>query len=164
MIEILIVLSLVAMLSAIALPHFSEAKNNGLTKKLMLTVFNIFELGQSEAVKRNREINVYYVPSMASSKGCIGLSEKTLDDFSCDLSDGSLAKHMLERNETFTLSGAVITEKMKIIHFKSLTGLPSQNNTLSFFQNNQKSEILLRPYAGVKGCSDIKISNWPSCS
>lgn len=152
------------MLSAIALPHFSEAKNNGLTKKLMLTVFNIFELGQSEAIKRNKEINVYYVPPTTESKGCIGLSEKTLDDFSCDSSNSSLAKIMLESHEIFHLSGSAISKKTKIIHLKSLTGLPSQNNTLSFSQNNKKSEILLRPYAGIKGCSDIKISNWPSCS
>ncbi len=159
----LLVLSVVSLLSAIALPHFNEAKNNGLTKKLMLTVFNLFELGQNEAVKRNNKINVYYVPSSLSSKGCIGLSEKTLDDFSCDSSDGALPKLILERHERFNLSGSEMTEKTKIIHFNPQTGLPSQNKTLSFFQNNKKSQILLRPYAGVKGCSDIKISNWPLC-
>jgi type IV fimbrial biogenesis protein FimT len=164
LIEMLIVLSVVALLSAVALPHFNEAKNNGLTKKLMLTVFNLFELGQSEAIKRNRDINLYYVPSTQTTKGCIGLSEKVLADFSCHLSDGALAKLILENQEIFKLSGSVMTEKTKITHFDPLTGLPSHNNTLSFSHHNTKSEVVLRRYVGIKGCSDIKISNWPLCT
>ncbi len=164
LIEMLIVLSVAALLGAIALAHISETKHHGLTKKRMLTVFNLFEVGQSEAIKRNKNINVYYVPSNSSNKGCIGLSEKTLKDFSCDLSDGALVKFMLGPNEIFYLSGSPVIEKTKIIYFHPQTGLPSQNNTLSFFQDNKESAILLRRYAGVRGCSDIKISNWPSCS
>ncbi len=151
------------MISAITLPHYLEGRDNALKKKLVFNAFTIFEVGQSEALKRGADVNVYYVPPTENNDGCIGLSEKSITNFLCTSNDELLPKLTLKEEHKIYISERLMIEKEKIIHFKAMTGLPSQNKTLTFI-TEPETKILLRSYAGIQGCSSLKISGWAKCS
>ncbi len=166
LLEIVIILLVIAVLSAVAVPSYIKMQHITITKKAVLELVNMLELGQSEALKRRKTINVHYVPVSEDADGCIGLSENALVDFKCDESLQNLPKIHLTLEDVFFISTPTETEKSYLFKFESLSGMPSLNKTILVSLDSDDSKISgveIRRYTGIKGCSNKGILDWERC-
>ncbi len=166
LLEILIILSVIAVLTAVAVPSYIKMQHTALTEKAVLELFNILELGQSEALKRRKTINVHYVPVSADADGCIGLSESDIDVFTCDKNEQNLPKVYLTSEDVFFISQPIETNKSYLFKFEHLSGLPSVDKTITFSLDSDTAKISgveIRSYTGIKGCSNTGILDWEAC-
>ncbi|CZF85969.1 pilus assembly FimT family protein [Grimontia marina] len=167
LIEMITTVSVLAVVTAVAVPTYVSSHKAAVVENKASQLLSVLEVGQSESLRRHRNIYVYYVPSSATDNGCIGLSEKSeVTNFSCTDNEG-LQKVILEIGAQVNVQEPEATDPMKLFHFSSINGLPSTNKTVKLAHGDEtgkESGILIRQYAGLKACSNTTVTGWESCS
>ncbi|MBE1277721.1 pilus assembly FimT family protein [Enterovibrio baiacu] len=166
LIEMITTLSVLAVVTAVAVPTYVSSHKTAKVESTAMQLLSVLEVGQSESLKRHRNVYVHYIPASNDSDGCIGLSEiSEADDFSCSENEG-LQKVLLNIDDLVAVQFPVKTEPVKLFHFSHMTGLPSTNTTLKLAagsETGKESGIMIRQYSGLKGCSNTAVSDWDAC-
>lgn len=159
-------LSVLALLLAVSVPSFLSFQKTALIENSAINLLSLFEMAQSEALKQNNEIHVHYIPSTSSTDGCFALSlEPQVNQNKCD-DDTGMPTFILKHNTELTVLAPNDTAPRKLFYFSSITGLPSVNITIKFSTDDEIEKIsgvLVRKYAGLRGCSNTVIAGWEGC-
>lgn len=159
--------TVLAVVTAVAVPAYVSSHKAAVVESKTSQLLSVLEVGQSESLRRHRNIYVHYVPVTETDNGCIGLSEKSdVATFSCSDSEG-LQKVILEKGAKVNIQEPALTDPAKLFYFSPLSGMPSTNKTLKLAhgeETGKESGILIRQYSGLKGCSNTIVTGWESCS
>ncbi|MDD1784324.1 prepilin-type N-terminal cleavage/methylation domain-containing protein [Enterovibrio sp. ZSDZ35] len=166
LIEMIVAVSVLAVVTAVAVPSFVNSQKTASVESRSAKLLTVLEVGQTESVKRHREIYVYYKPVKDGNDGCIGLSEKpNKNDFTC-LNNEGLQKLLFTSDDSITVQAPVVTETTKLFYFSSVNGLPSSNKTVKLAfgsETGDESGVMIRQYTGLKGCSNTSYRGWEAC-
>lgn len=166
LIEMITTMSVLAVLIAVSVPSFLSFQRNALIENSAIKLLSLFEIAQSESLKQNNEIHVYYIPSTNVNDGCFGLSfDPKINQNLCDEENG-LPRFILKKESELIVLAPSVASAIKLFHFSPITGLPSLNTTIKLIANNETekiSGILVRRYAGIRGCSDTLDKGWDRC-
>ena len=163
--ELLIVMTFVAILSAIAAPKFMRQKEIALVEASAIELLSFLELGASESIKRGVKLHVHYIPKKKMHDGCIVLTES--DKPTQTLCKGDTNAFKLAHDKALKIKQPVQNTPSKLFYFSPQTGLPSNDLTLLLSANlndDKSSGILIRRYKGLVGCSQTGILDWQPCN
>lgn len=165
-IEMITTLLLVSVIVAISAPSYLESQKTALIKKTTIELLSMFEVGQSEALIRRRPVYVHYLPSSSNSKdACFALSLNSGAENACNENNG-MQKLIIKNENKITVTEPKKTTPTKLFYFSSIHGLPSVDKTIKFSIDTKKEKvfgILIRRYAGVRGCSNAFVTGWETC-
>ena len=166
LIEMITTLSVLAVVTAVAVPTYVSSHKTAKVESTAMQLLSVLEVGQSESLKRHRNVYVHYIPVSNEFGGCIGLSETSdAKEFSCSDNEG-FQKFFLDIDDLVAVQSPVETGPVKLFHFSHMTGLPSTNTTLKLSagsETGKESGIMIRQYSGLKGCSNTAVSDWDAC-
>lgn len=174
LIESIIVISVIGVLAAAAVPSYLRMTQVAEAEKALLDFYALVELGQSEALKRRQDIHIHFVPPTEDADGCVGLSEDLLDEFTCFSDEQALKNVSISHASTFDLfllsknskESLLTKEKLTLFYIKHQTMLPSENKTFEFspkIESTAFSRLMIRPYENISGCSETGILDWKGC-
>ncbi|MFD2179800.1 pilus assembly FimT family protein [Veronia pacifica] len=163
--EMIITMSVIAVLSAAAVPSFIQAQKKAQLKVAAQDLKATLDIAQSETIKTRKPIYVAYMAPDGNS-GCILSSDTNdIDALTCAETSKGLPKFHFEHYSGIELNNP--PERSKILfYFKPQTTQPSVNISLTLALSVDPSEqagVLVRPYAGLKGCSSSQFSSWTTC-
>ncbi|CZF85357.1 hypothetical protein GCE9029_04961 [Grimontia celer] len=166
LIEMITTVSVLAVVTAVAVPTYVSSHKAAVVENKASQLLSVLEVGQSESLRRHRNIYVHYVPSSETDNGCIGLSEKSeVANFSCSDSEG-LQKVILEKGAMVNVQEPALTDPAKLFYFSPISGMPSNDKTVKLAhgeETGKESGIMIRRYVGLKGCSNTAVTGWESC-
>ncbi|EEY71697.1 hypothetical protein VHA_003558 [Grimontia hollisae CIP 101886] len=159
-------MTVLAVITAVAVPTYISSHKAAVVESKASQLLSVLEVGQSESLRRHRNIYVHYVPVTETDNGCIGLSEKSdVETFSCSDSEG-LQKIILEKGAKVNIQEPALTDPAKLFYFSPLSGMPSNDKTVKLAhgeETGKESGIMIRRYMGLKGCSNTTVTGWESC-
>lgn len=166
LIEMITTLSVLAALIAVAAPSYVSFQKTALIENAAIKLLSLFEIAQSEALKRNKEIYIQYIPSNRGREGCFALSiDSEINENQCD-DDNGMPRFMLKADSKLTVIEPKSNAAMTLFYLSPMTGLPSKNKTIKLTVDSdveKVSGVLVRRYAGLRGCSDTSITGWETC-
>jgi len=80
LLELLFVLCIIAILTGIGMPFFTDAINNHRLKGSARNLFSIFKKARSEAIRRNSNVAISIIPAAYSPEGMVGSYQVFVDD------------------------------------------------------------------------------------
>ncbi|RXJ73852.1 prepilin-type cleavage/methylation domain-containing protein [Veronia nyctiphanis] len=166
LVEMIVVISVFAVLAAAAVPSFVDSQRKSQLKVAAQKLLTTLDVAQSESIKTRQRIYVAYVaPDDENRNGCI-LATNDQTSFSCSNSNVGLPKFYFEHFSGIELKSKPTESEKVLFYFEPQTTLPSTDVTLTMKLTGYESEeagVLVRRYAGLKGCSNSQFSSWPVC-
>lgn len=166
LIEMILTLSILTALLAVSAPSYLDSRKTALIENAAMKLLSVLEIGQSEALKRQKEVYVHYIPSTGSDDGCLALSiiDKTSRE-RCEDNNG-MPKFVLKADDEFDIFSKNDKVEKLLFNFSPITGMPSRNTTIQFTTDDKiekMSGVLVRSYAGLRGCSNTSVKGWEAC-
>lgn len=150
----------------ISIPSYISSQQSSLIENTAIELLSILELGQSEALSKQTNVYVHYIPTTKNKDGCIALSFNLEENINRCFDDNGMPKLILKSKSPLVFLEPKILMPQKLFQFSSQTGMPSINETfkLTIDENIKKiSGVLVRRYSGLRGCSNSSIPGWEKC-
>lgn len=169
--EVVITLSVLGAVTAIAIPTFAESQQNARLNSKANELASLLQLAQSESLKLQQDLKIVYKSDQQNKSACIGV---TFDEtsFTCSEQSSGLPKLEIATDDTFsfkTLSNNKLVDipSGSLLTISHVTSSPSVDKTIVIQHKTDAEKIagaLVRRYIGVNPCSNANWQGWQSCT
>lgn len=172
LIEVMVVLAIIGILAFLAVPAYTRMMERNRVKAVAEGLYNDLQLARSEAIKRNRNVELRFDAAGPTTTWCYGLRLADGTACDCNLTDPTAAAAcqidgVLKVTRSADFPGVTIQNSSASpfrAQFESRQGRASVASGLDVRRAGDELSVIVSLLGRVRVCTDTDIPGYAACS